>query len=216
MKQLLVITALVSPLCLIAPTIAFSTQSEKLLAQTQPTETEIQQACANRQIDKLPAPFSDVPSSHWASQAVANLYYCKSARRNSASTSELKTAPDKVTINGRSYAIDTYLWRNFMPSTTPNTKGMMASVRLKAQDGKPVASTLTAEKLWLIKSNGEAVWETTFSEQPRISNQFVEMVARGGPNLEPGSVVDVVVRLRNGKNNTYLVRSPSQTIQRTY
>ena len=207
MKQLLVITALISPLCLIAST--------QVLAQTQPTEEQIQQACANRQIDKLPAPFSDVPKDHWASQAVANLYYCKSARRN-ASTSELKTAPDKVTINGRSYAIDTYLWRNFMPSTTANNKGMMASVRLKAQDGKPVPSTLTADKLWLIKSNGETIWETTFSEQPRISNSGVEMVVRGGPNLEAGSVVDVVVRLRNGKNNTYLVRSPSQKIQRTY
>lgn len=207
MKQLLVITALISPLCLIVST--------QVLAQTQPTEEQIQQACANRQIDKLPAPFSDVPSYHWASEAVANLYYCKSARRN-ASTSELKTAPDKVTINGRSYAIATYLWRNFMPSTTANNKGMMASVRLKAQDGKPVASTLTVDKLWLIKSNGETIWETTFSEQPRISNQFVEMVARGGPNLEAGSVVDVVVRLQNGKNNTYLVRSHKQTIQRTY
>lgn len=206
MKQLLVITALVSPLCLITST--------QVLAQTQPTEEQIQQACANRQIDKLPAPFSDVPKEHWASEAVANLYYCKSARRN-ASTSELKTAPDKVTINGRSYAIDTYLWRNFMPSTTPNNKGMMASVRLKAQDGKPVASTLTVDKLWLIKSNGETIWETTFSEQPRISNSGVEMVARGGPNLEPGSVVDVVVRLQNG-NKTYLVRSHKQTIQRTY
>lgn len=206
MKQLLVITALISPLCLIVST--------QVLAQTQPTEEQIQQACANRQIDKLPAPFSDVPSYHWASEAVANLYYCKSARRN-ASTSKLKTAPDKVTINGRSYGIDTYLWRNFMPSTTPNNKGMMASVRLKAQDGKPLPSTLTADKLWLIKSNGETIWETTFSEQPRISNSGVEMVARGGPNLEAGSVVDVVVRLRNG-NKTYLVRSPDQKIQRTY
>ncbi|MBD2605123.1 hypothetical protein H6G81_11420 [Scytonema hofmannii FACHB-248] len=206
MKQLLVITALISPLCLIVST--------QVLAQTQPTEAEIQQACANRQIDKLPAPFSDVPSYHWASEAVANLYYCKSARRN-ASTSGLKTAPDKVTINGRSYGIDAYLWRNFMPSTTPNNKGIMANVRLKAQDGKPVASTLTVDKLWLIKSNGETVWETTFSEQPRISNSGVEMVVRGGPNLEPDSVVDVVVRLRNG-NKTYLVRSPDQKIQRTY
>ncbi|MGI8499964.1 MAG: hypothetical protein ACR2LR_02325 [Hassallia sp.] len=206
MKQLLVITALISPLCLIVST--------RVLAQTQPTDAEIQQACANRQIDKLPTPFSDVPSYHWASEAVANLYYCKSAGQN-ASTNKLKAAPDKVTINGRSYGIDTYLWRNFMPSTTANNKGIMASVRLKAQDGKPVASTLTTDKLWLIKSNGETIWETTFSEQPRISNSGVEMVARGGPNLEPGSVVDVVVRLRNG-NKTYLVRSHNQKIQRTY
>ncbi len=215
MKQLLVITALVSPLCLIAPTIAFSTQPEKLLAQAQPTEEQIQQACANRQIDKLPAPFSDVSKDHWAYDAVANLYYCKSKRQNSASIRELQTAPNKVTINERSYAIDTYLWRDFMPSTTPG-KGMIAKVRLKAQDGKAVPSTLIPDKLWVIKSNNQAVWETTFSDEPRISNQFVEMVARGGPQWEPGSVVDVVLRLHDGKNNTYLVRSPSVKIQRTY
>jgi hypothetical protein len=129
MKQLLVITALISPLCLIVST--------QVLAQTQPTEAEIQQACANRQIDKLPAPFSDVPSYHWASEAVANLYY----------------------------SLPSCTWRLCGSFFNPSKLG----------------------------------WSST----------------RGGPNLEPGSVVDVVVGLRNG-NKTYLVRSQKQKIQRTY
>jgi hypothetical protein len=220
MKKLLLIAALISPLWLTAPTMANQTLAQTVLSQTQTqlTTEQIQQACANQEIQKLPEPFSDVSKDHWAYPALANLYYCQIASKpNSVSITELQKAPTSLTLNGRSYQIETYIWRNFMPGvSSDNNKGMIASVRLKAQDGKAIPSLLIPDKLWVIKDNGKSVWETTFSDKPRISSGVVEMVARSGPNWQPGSVVDVVIRLKNAQNQTYFLRASSQKIQSTF
>ncbi|MFH7025917.1 MAG: hypothetical protein ACHBN1_11060 [Heteroscytonema crispum UTEX LB 1556] len=219
MKKLLLITALISPLWLTAPTMANQTSPQMVLSQTQTqlTAEKIREACANQQVEKLPEPFSDVSKDHWAYPAVANLYYCQIASKpNSVSIRELQKAPTSLTLNGRSYQLETYIWRNFIPGVSSGNEGMIASVRLKAQDGKAIPSMLIPDKLWVIKDNGKNVWETTFSDKPRISSGVVEMVARSGPNWQPGSVVDVVIRLNNAQNQIYFLRASSQKIQSTF
>ncbi|MGF1493201.1 MAG: hypothetical protein ACFBSC_12265 [Microcoleaceae cyanobacterium] len=45
-------------------------------AQPQLTEAELRAACSAKRYDLLPIPYSDVSPSHWAFEAVMNLYYC--------------------------------------------------------------------------------------------------------------------------------------------
>ncbi|MDJ0736585.1 MAG: hypothetical protein QNJ47_21390 [Nostocaceae cyanobacterium] len=206
MNKLVFLTVIVSPLWLISPTMGQFLQPSDVIAQDQLNQGIYLDACSNS------SSFSDVPKEHWAYTDVVNIGSCKMKHRSSVPINNLLAAPNRVTIAGRSYRIETFVWRDFMPGSP---ESMIANLRLIAEDGNNVPSNLTVDRLWVIKSNGKEVWETTFSDEPRFSPGFVEMVARGGPVWEPDSTVDVVVRLHQGLDQTYFLRSVSQTIQRT-
>ncbi len=91
----------------------------------------------------------------------------------------------------------------------------MASIRVSASDKKAFPASLKVDRLWVIKDEGQ-VWETELAgvgRQP-TANQL-EKVARNGPKWEPGTKVDVVVRLVDKDNRTYLLRAAQQLISRT-
>ncbi|MEM7556107.1 MAG: hypothetical protein AAF378_18805 [Cyanobacteria bacterium P01_A01_bin.84] len=168
--------------------------------------------------------FPDVSKNHWAYNAVKKLSSCRSQNQASAPVRDLEQIPIQVIIAGRTYTIESYIWRDFMPISPSGGKGMMANIKLIAQDENPIPSNLLPDKLWVIKKNQDEVWETMFSDEPRFSPGVVEIVARGGPKWEPGIKVDVVVRLSSrgtlqkgeqNDSNTYFLRLPNQTIQRT-
>ena len=201
MKKLLFITALISPLLLISPLIARANPNFYLVAQSQFNN------CENGN------PFPDVPKNHWAYDAVTKLSSCQ-ANNQMSSISELQAAPTQITIAGRSYKIEAFVWRDFMPISPPDGKPMIASIKLIAEDGNSVPSNLVPDKLWVIKTDDKQVWEINFTDPPRLSGATVEIVARNGPKWEPNTDIGVVVQLSDG-NKTYLLRSPSQKIQRT-
>ncbi len=91
----------------------------------------------------------------------------------------------------------------------------MASIRISASDKGAFPSSLKVDRLWAIKDKGQ-VWETELAGEGRqpAANQL-EKVARNGPKWEPGTKVDVVVRLVDKDNRTYLLRAAQQLISRT-
>lgn len=223
MKQLLFITTLISPLLLISPIITQASPNLELIAQNQTDNCEFNDFANGN-------PFPDVPKNHWAYDAVTKLSLCQKNNQTSTpisspsisspsisspSMTQLRAAPTQIIIAGRSYKIEAFIWRDFMPISPPDGKPMIASIKLIAEDGNSVPSNLVPEKLWALKSDDEEVWETNFTDEPRFSEGMVEIVARNGPKWEPDTEIDVVVQLSDGENKTYLLRSPSQKIQRT-
>ena len=203
MKKLLFITALISPLLLISPIIAQAIPNLDLVAQNQSNK------CENGN------PFPDVPKDHWAYDAVTKLSSCQANSQVSIPVTKLQAAPTQISIAGRSYKIEAFVWRDFMPISPPDGKPMIANIKLVAEDGNSVPSNLIPDKLWVIKTDDQQVWEINFTDPPRLSGGTVEIVARNGPKWEPGTDIDVVVQLSDGGNKTYLLRSPSQKVQRT-
>ena len=100
-----------------------------------------------------------------------------------------------------------------MPGSPPS--GLIASVRVVAADGNGFPPEITADRLWV---DGPSVWDATPAEVRRapyagtLPSQ-IEVVARNGPNWDPGTRVDVVIRLRSGAS-TYYVRLNGITIDR--
>lgn len=216
MKKLLFITVLISPLLLISPIITQANPNFDSVAQNQTDK------CENGN------PFPDVPKNHWAYDAVTKLSSCQTNHQTSVPISstpissppitQLKAVPTQIIIAGRSYKIEAFVWRDFMPISPPDGKPMIASIKLIAEDGNSVPSNLIPDKLWIIKTDDEQVWETNFTDEPRFSQGMVEIVARNGPKWEPDTDIDVVVQLSDGNENsnkTYLLRAPSQKVQRT-
>ena len=129
--------------------------------------------------------------------------------------SELRAAPTQVSVGGQVYGLEASLWRDFMPPSPPDGGPLTALVRVVERNADPVAPDLKLEFLWVI--NGEEIWATRFSDEPRPAPPPNELhaIAREGPKWGPDVAVDVVVGLRRGGDSLEFLRAPDRVIDRT-
>jgi hypothetical protein len=130
---------------------------------------------------------------------------------------ELLAAPQTVTIQGITFALEAELWRDFMPISPPEGKPLAALVMVTAAGTGEFPPSLLVDRLWVI--HGQEVWETEFSGEkipldPAHRNQLKKM-ARGGPKWGPGIEVDVVVRIVDSSKNTTFLRVSNIMIKKT-
>lgn len=138
---------------------------------------------------------------------------CESATEPRLTTvrGELVTAPTTVTLAGQSVSIEPYLWRDFMPTSPPDGKPLIAAVRIRAA-GAALSSTVTADSIWVISES--SAWASR-AMQEIARSEVLEVIARNGPKWGPGARVDVVVRLRDQTGRVVYVRAADQLIART-
>jgi hypothetical protein len=130
---------------------------------------------------------------------------------------KLNSAKNPITIAGRNYKLESYIWQDSMPTIgVGRGNGMIASVRIIAVDKQALPDKLLPDKLWVIRNSDKSVWETNFTDEPRISNDTIEMVARSGPQWSPGSSIQVVVRVKDQQGKNYLLRQSDEKIQQTF
>jgi hypothetical protein len=132
------------------------------------------------------------------------------------SVDELLSAPEQIEIEERHYVLETSLGRDFMPgpNSPPDGGPLTASIRITATDQLEFPSSITLNKLWVIKSS-EEVWETGFTNEtmtPPYDYQL-ERITRCGPKWDTNSHVDVVVELLH-EGNIYLLKVSNQTVYR--
>lgn len=76
-------------------------------------------------------------------------------------------APSQLTIDGRTYELQSYLWRDFQPFSPPDGKPLIALIRLVEVDSLAVPEAVTMEYLWVV--NGAETWATEFTNENRPS-----------------------------------------------
>jgi hypothetical protein len=115
------------------------------------------------------------------------------------------SASDTLSLEGASYVLDPYLWRDFMPMSPPDGRPMNAVVRLTRCDSTAVADSLALDHLWVVAS--DATWSTGFLEdgQMGLPPYQIGRVASCGPKWDPGSIVDVIARVRLGSSGVSYV-----------
>jgi hypothetical protein len=128
---------------------------------------------------------------------------------------ELRTASERILAGDQEYELEAYLWRDFMPTSPPDGKPLIARVGVVERNGKPIAPDLKLECLWVI--NGSEIWATEFSDEtlPPSEQNELDGIARNGPKWGPQILVDVVVGLRRGKGSLELLRATDQWIEET-
>jgi hypothetical protein len=129
---------------------------------------------------------------------------------------DLLNAPETIEIDGREFVMETAIFRSFMPSCPPDGHPMVAIIWVVAVDSQQFASSVDFDYLWVINEEHD-IWLTDFEEDAtRIEDYKLKKVARDGPkwDVEPYPVlVDVVVRVKDGAGNDYLLRAANQIIQ---
>ena len=125
---------------------------------------------------------------------------------------EIVNAPNEIVVGGTTLRLETYLWRDFQPSTSPDTR-LLAQLRIQAGAGNLIPSGLAVEKAWLVL-NDEAWVSTPRQEGPPSSESNLEYMSRGGPSWSIGALITAVVQVRDASNNSYLLRAAPQAIGR--
>jgi hypothetical protein len=130
---------------------------------------------------------------------------------------ELKSAPDTVQIKKVGVALETYLWRDFMPVSPPDGKPMRAVVTLIPVQNESLPAGIDASRIWVICK--EETWSSQLSAvspaEPGLPATRLEKTAANGPKWGPGVEVTVVVEILDKEGKTYLLRADHQTIHRT-
>ena len=126
--------------------------------------------------------------------------------RNSESAL-IASAPERVQIEGREFSLSVSAWRDFQPVAPPNGQPLIVMIKVSAADASSLPADLLLDQVWVL--NGKEQW----SVKPESSSPS-EAAIRGGPKWGPGIKVDVVARLRQGKQ-TFLVRAAGVDIKRT-
>jgi hypothetical protein len=143
---------------------------------------------------------------------------CKLFDSSGPSIPDLLAAPEQIEIDDRKYILETYLWRDFMPPTPPDGQPLIALIWVTATDSLAFPPTIDADRLWIV--NDELVWETEFSceERPDDPNRIhqLEKIARDGPKWGPSIQVEVIVRVADSQDSTYLLRAADQWIHATF
>jgi hypothetical protein len=131
--------------------------------------------------------------------------------------SQLLASPDTINVDGRSLTLSTYMWRDFMPISSPDGKPLITIVYVTATDTATLPTTIEVDKLWII--NEDQIWNSGFSEESIPPDQLkpnrIVRVAREGPKWGPLIYVDVIVRVRDSQSTFHLLRASQQWIERT-
>jgi hypothetical protein len=131
-----------------------------------------------------------------------------------AELTAVRGAPEEVRPGGLPLRLAAYLWRDFMPVSPPNGEPLAMVLRVAALDATPFPADLAVDVAWVLK--GPRVWATRVEEISRPAGApAIEVRAARGPRWDPGTVVDVVVRLRDAKGGVWYLAVKGQTIQAT-
>jgi len=131
---------------------------------------------------------------------------CRCCRSNTASVA---SAPERVEIDGRKYTLTANAWRDFQPIAPPDGQPLVVVARVVRPllQAEPNLDAASIDRIWVL--SGKKQW----SAKPENPSMF-EAAVRGGPKWGPGIKVDVVARLKQGKQ-TWLVRAAGVEIKRT-
>ena len=135
---------------------------------------------------------------------------CRCCRSESTS---IASAPERVAIDGREYTLNASAWRDFQPVAPRDGQPLVVVVKLTSAEPIPTPADLAIDHVWVL--NGKKEWSAAPEPGTREPGATrLEQAVRGGPKWGPGIKVDVVVRLKQGKQ-TFLVRKAGVDIKRT-
>lgn len=123
---------------------------------------------------------------------------------------EILAAPTQIAIGSTTLRLTTYLWRDFQPGASTDAT-LLARLQLQADAGSAIPSGLKVDKAWVVLDS--QAWVTApRQEGPLPNTSTLVVISRGGPAWGVGALVTVVAQVRDGGNNSYLLRAAPQKI----
>jgi hypothetical protein len=126
---------------------------------------------------------------------------------------ELLKSPESLVVAGNSLILSTYLWRDFMPVTHPDSTSLHGTSKLTDSDSLPIAMDIQMQKQYTL--NGSQIWEADYHHYDWPSAFELNASVRNGPKWDPGTEVDVICEF-SYQGIIYRLLKRSQIIHATY
>lgn len=118
--------------------------------------------------------------------------------KNVPLASELRLSSDTIMVGENTLALNTYVYRDFMPVAEEDGSPMISVCMLADIDSLFLLSQVSMKKQFVI--HGDLVWSVDFERTTETSAYSMEGVSSGGPKWGPQINVDVVCEFSyNGK-----------------
>jgi hypothetical protein len=125
----------------------------------------------------------------------------------------LRAVRTALEMDGATLRLSSSLWRDFMHADGDG-QALTGVIKVEAADGGPLPEGLSIASVWL--TTGDEIWKPDDLE-PRGSaggTSELEVIARGGPEWRPNTLVDVVARIEDGDGVRRNLRAPDQRVRR--
>ena len=131
--------------------------------------------------------------------------------------SRLEKAPAAVTLHGVKMSLTAELWYDQMPSVGSATKKHLLGVLRLVGEGKRLPA-VAIDRAWILHQN--RLWqckvERQSSEPNRAAAEFRLLDTPSVEEIPAGAEVTVVARLRLKNKRSWLLKTPTQTVQNVY
>lgn len=144
-------------------------------------------ACEKKEEPKLSAPSNPIPS--------------------------LLESPESLVIGNYTLAIQSDIWRNYMPPIDSTGSNLFAAVVISETQQKVLANKLTLEKVYLI--NQEELWSKTFDSRDSSSPYQISGSVNNGPKWGPNIKIDLVCEF-SFQGEKFRLLAKDQDIYATY
>lgn len=138
------------------------------------------------------------------------------APENQLPLDSILNAGENVRIGEKTYILNTYLYRDFMPVIPPGGNGLIAIANVETNDKSPADSGIDPYEIYIL--NKGTIYSSFFTDESKPPlTQYpyrIERIMRNGPMLETGILVDVVVKIKYG-NRDYFLKAYRQSVYRT-
>ena len=134
---------------------------------------------------------------------------------NTPTLATLRSAPSSVKVGETTVVLSAYLWRDFMPVIPAGGPPTTLIVSVASSDSS-VAPAVELEAAWVV--NGKEVWTPVLEFNPLVDPYPNTILKFGynGPKWTPGTLVDVIVRVRDSTGRAYLIRSAGEQVVAAY
>lgn len=133
---------------------------------------------------------------------------------------EAAQIPAEIAVAGQKYHMETYLYRDYMPSVGVKKRGVTAIFYLVGKSEQAIQPNLSVTEISMISGDNRVRVVLLDDDRiPMVASDYsdkpgLEATYRSELEWEPGSVVNVILTLTDDKGKTYIIRADNQTIQR--
>ena len=126
-------------------------------------------------------------------------------------------ATTSLSIDSRSYFLDAFLWRDFMPVTPPNGSPLIAINWLINGDSITIPDNIVMIKQYVIYNDSVWIADYEDNKSPSSPPYRLEKMSTNGPKWGPGVRVDVISKILDTKtNHDYYLKFSQVLIGATY
>jgi len=123
---------------------------------------------------------------------------------------ELRTSPTVLNINGSTFTLDAYVWRDFSPPTESNGDPMRSTVTLNLISGPEILNNIHLVRQYVIMN--DEVWAADLYDLT-INSSSYSGTSANGTKWGPDVLVDVVLEFTyDGK--TYKILAPNINVEK--